>query len=101
MSVFFDKVAQRLDKLDAADRRRQFRQLADEIGFFESVFDTLKEGVIVASPTCTVWSALSGLTVTWTSSVATVYSSAQTNSALAGKVPSSLGTKVNSTVAVP
>ena len=30
MSVFFDKVAQRLDKLDAADRRRQFRQLADE-----------------------------------------------------------------------
>ncbi len=51
MSVFFDKVAQRLDKLDAADRRRQFRQLADEIGFFESVFDTLKEGVIVASPT--------------------------------------------------
>ena len=50
MSVFFDKVAQRLDKLDAADRRRQFRQLADEIGFFESVFDTLKEGVIVVSP---------------------------------------------------
>ena len=51
MSVFFDKVAQRLDKLDAAGRRRQFRQLADEIGFFESVFDTLKEGVIVVSPT--------------------------------------------------
>ena len=49
MSVFFDKVAQRLDKLDAADRRRQFRQLADEIGFFESVFDTLKEGVLVVS----------------------------------------------------
>ena len=51
MSVFLDKVAQRLDKLDAADRRRQFRQLADEIGFFESVFDTLREGVIVVSPT--------------------------------------------------
>ncbi len=50
MSVFFDKVAQRLDKLDAADRRRQFRQLADEIGFFESVFDTLREGVLVVSP---------------------------------------------------
>lgn len=49
MSVFFDKVAQRLDKLDAADRRRQFRQLADEIGFLESVFDTLKEGVLVIS----------------------------------------------------
>lgn len=51
MSVFLDKVAQRLDKLDAADRRRQFRQLADEIGFFESVFDTLREGVLVVSPT--------------------------------------------------
>ena len=50
MSVFLDKVAQRLDKLDAADRRRQFRQLADEIGFFESVFDTLREGVLVVSP---------------------------------------------------
>ncbi len=49
MSVFFDKVAQRLDKLDAADRRRQFRQRADEIGCFESVFDTLKEGVLVVS----------------------------------------------------
>ena len=50
MSVFFEKVAQRLDKLDAADRRRQFRQLADEIGFLESVFDTLREGVLVVSP---------------------------------------------------
>ncbi|MBO7687719.1 MAG: PAS domain-containing protein [Kiritimatiellae bacterium] len=50
MSVFLDKVAQRLDKLDSADRLRQFRQLADEIGFFESVFDTLKEGVLVVSP---------------------------------------------------
>ncbi|MBR1588518.1 MAG: PAS domain-containing protein [Kiritimatiellae bacterium] len=49
MSGFFDKVAQRLEKLDAADRRRQFRQLADEIGFFESVFDTLREGVLVVS----------------------------------------------------
>ena len=49
MSVFFDKVAQRLDKLDAAGRRRQFRQLAAEIGFLESVFDTLKEGVLVVS----------------------------------------------------
>ena len=50
MSGFFDKVAQRLDKMDAADRRRQFRLLADEIGFLESVFDTLKEGVLAVSP---------------------------------------------------
>ena len=45
MSVFFDKVAQRLDKLDSADRRRQFRQLADEIGFFESVFFSFSAAV--------------------------------------------------------
>lgn len=50
MNVFFDKVAQRLDKLGAADRRRQFRLLADEIGFLESVFDALREGVLAVSP---------------------------------------------------
>ena len=49
MSGFFDKLEQRLDKMDAADRRRQFRMLADEIGFLESVFDTLKEGVLAVS----------------------------------------------------
>ena len=49
MNVFFDKVAQHLDKLDAADRRRQFKLLTDEIAFLESVFDTLKEGILVLS----------------------------------------------------
>ena len=48
MSVFFDKVAARLDKLDAEGRRRQFRALANEINFFESVFRAMKEGVIVS-----------------------------------------------------
>ena len=44
---FFHKVADRIDKLDAADRRRQFKALADEIGFLESVFNTLSEGLLV------------------------------------------------------
>ena len=48
MSLFFDKVAARLDKLDAEGRRMQFRALADEINFFESVFRAMKEGVIVS-----------------------------------------------------
>ena len=49
MNVFFDKVAELLDKLDAADRRRQFRLLADELGFFESIFNALQEGIVVVS----------------------------------------------------
>ena len=48
MSLFFDKVASRVDKLDADGRRRQFRALADEINFFESVFRAMKEGVMVS-----------------------------------------------------
>lgn len=44
---FFSKVADRIDKLDSADRRRQFKALADEIGFLESVFNTLSEGILV------------------------------------------------------
>jgi len=50
VNIFFDKVSERLDKLDAADRRRQFRILADEIGFLESIFDALQEGILVISP---------------------------------------------------
>ena len=44
---FFSKVVDRIDKLDSADRRRQFKALADEIGFLESVFNTLSEGILV------------------------------------------------------
>ena len=47
MKKFFKKVADRIDKLDAADRRHQFEALANEIGFLESVFNTLSEGVLV------------------------------------------------------
>lgn len=47
MKKFFSKVADRIEKLDAADRKRQFKVLAEQIGFFESVFNTLSEGVLV------------------------------------------------------
>ena len=47
MKKFFKKVADRIDKLDAADRRHQFEALANEIGFLESVFNTLSEGILV------------------------------------------------------
>ena len=46
---FFSKVVDRIEKLDAEDRRRQFKALADEIGFLESVFNTLSEGILVPS----------------------------------------------------
>ncbi len=47
MSVFYDKVADRIGKLDAEGLRRQYRALTDEIGFYESVFNTLDEGIVV------------------------------------------------------
>lgn len=46
---FFSKVVDRIEKLDAEDRRRQFKALADEIGFLESVFNTLSEGILVVN----------------------------------------------------
>lgn len=46
---FFNKVVERIEKLDAEDRRRQFKALADEIGFLESVFNTLSEGILVVN----------------------------------------------------
>jgi signal transduction histidine kinase len=47
MKKFFKKVADRIDKLDAADRRHHFEALAREIGFLESIFNTLSEGILV------------------------------------------------------
>lgn len=46
MSIFYDKVADRIGKLDAEGLRRQYKALTDEIGFFESVFDSLDEGIV-------------------------------------------------------
>ena len=47
MSIFYDKVADRIGKLDAEGLRRQYKALTDEIGFFESIFNTLDEGIVV------------------------------------------------------
>ena len=47
MGIFHDKVVDRIGKLDAEGLRRQYKALADEIGFFKSVFDSLDEGIVV------------------------------------------------------
>jgi len=47
MSIFYDKVVDRIDKLDTEGLRRQYKALADEVGFFKSIFDSLDEGVVV------------------------------------------------------
>ena len=47
MKKFFGKVAERMDKLDAESRRRQFLSLASEVNFFETILQTLREGVVV------------------------------------------------------
>ena len=46
MSIFYDKVADRIGKMDADALRRQYKALTDEIGFYESVFDSIDEGVV-------------------------------------------------------
>ena len=50
MSIFYDKVADRIGKLDADGLRRQYKALTDEIGFYESVFNSLDEGIVVLDP---------------------------------------------------
>ena len=47
MGIFYDKVVDRIEKLDAEGLRRHYKALADEIGFFKSVFDSLDEGIVV------------------------------------------------------
>ena len=47
MGIFYDKVADRIGKLDAEGLRRQYKALTDEIGFFESIFNSLDEGIVV------------------------------------------------------
>jgi len=48
MKKFFDKLVDRIDKLDTESRRRQFKSLANEVSFFETILQALREGVIVA-----------------------------------------------------
>ena len=44
---FYDRLQERLDRLDAASLRRYLQQAISEKGFFEEIFDTLREGIIV------------------------------------------------------
>ena len=46
MSIFYDKVADRIGKLDVEALRRQYKALMDEIGFYESIFNSLDEGIV-------------------------------------------------------
>lgn len=46
MGRFYEKVADRIGKLDADARREQYKALVDEIGFYKSVFDSIDEGII-------------------------------------------------------
>ena len=47
MRGFFNKVAEHIDKLDAEGQRKQYRLLVEELSFYESVFQSLREGVMV------------------------------------------------------
>ncbi|MBO5940523.1 MAG: hypothetical protein J6R18_04945 [Kiritimatiellae bacterium] len=47
MGIFHDKVVDRIGKMDAEGLRRQYRSLADQVGFFKSVFNSLDEGIVV------------------------------------------------------
>lgn len=47
MRDFFNKVAEHIDKLDAEGQRKQYRLLVGELSFYESVFRSLREGVLV------------------------------------------------------
>ena len=47
MRDFFNKVAEHIDKLDAEGQRKQYRLLVEELSFYESVFRSLREGVLV------------------------------------------------------
>ena len=44
---FYDRLQDRLDRLDPASLRRYLQQAISEKGFFEEIFDTLREGIIV------------------------------------------------------
>ena len=44
---FYDRLQERLDRLDPASLRRYLQQAISEKGFFEEIFDTVREGIIV------------------------------------------------------
>lgn len=44
---FYDRLRERLEKLDKSSLQKYLGRVLDEKGFFESIFDTLREGIIV------------------------------------------------------
>ena len=46
-SGFFDKILKRMDRLEPAEVQRYLLRLVQEKGFFEKVFESLQEGVIL------------------------------------------------------
>ena len=50
MPGFFEKVVQRLDRLDAASLRKQYEHLAGERRFFEAMVRAMHEGVLAIGP---------------------------------------------------
>lgn len=55
-SSFFDKIVKRMDRLEPADVQRYLLRLVQEKGFFEKVFESLQEGVILLDAEGTVTS---------------------------------------------
>ena len=49
-SGFFDKFADRLDRLDSGSLQAYFLRLAKEKGLMETIFQALEEGIIVLDP---------------------------------------------------
>ena len=44
---FYDRLQERLERLDNASLKRYLQQAISDKGFFEEIFDTLREGIIV------------------------------------------------------
>lgn len=44
---FYDRLQERLERLDHASLKRYLQQAISDKGFFEDIFDTLREGIIV------------------------------------------------------
>ncbi|MBO7166601.1 MAG: PAS domain S-box protein [Kiritimatiellae bacterium] len=50
MQNYFDLVAKNISNLDAENARMQLRRMVREMRFFQSVFQTLNEGILVIDP---------------------------------------------------
>ncbi|MCE0484247.1 MAG: ATP-binding protein [Methylacidiphilales bacterium] len=46
-NTFFDKLINRIDRVDQSNLQTYLQRLNDERGFFETIFNTLQEGIVV------------------------------------------------------